>query len=308
MAGKIHTLTPRGELKSSEEKRFSAESEIQQLIAAHLELLAGEQIDPENPLRWILIRREMPIGDWAVDHLLIDQYARPTLVEVKRGDNPDNRRKVVGQMLDYAATAAEVWSRDELRQAFEKMVKDRDDDPYDELREFLKLGNEMEGDDFAGNFWEMVSTSLEANRLRLLFVADDIPNELERVVKFLNEQTRDNLEVLAVEIKQYLGESGQALVPRVIGQSKSRVRPKNFSKKCMCGCNRDTGGRFYPGDDGPFKATLDRVSKGVFVIGDIDLSYAADRCRQDTALHCGSYTSHMIIELASKQAEHRQQD
>ena len=222
MAGKIYTLTPQGELKSSEEKRFSAESEIQKLIADHPELLAGEQIDPENPLRWILIRREMPIEDWAVDHLLIDQYARPTLVEVKRGDNPDNRRKVVGQMLDYAATAAGVWSRDELRQAFEKMVKDRDDDPYDALREFLKPDNEMESDDFAGNFWEMVSTNLEANRLRLLFVADDIPDQLERVIKFLNQQM-PNIEVLAVEVKQYSGLSGDALVPdtlvpRVIGK------------------------------------------------------------------------------------------
>ena len=42
--------------------------------------------------------------------------------------------------------------------------------------------------------------------------------ELERVVKFLNEQTRDNLEVLAVEVKQYPGQFGDALVSRVIGQ------------------------------------------------------------------------------------------
>ena len=217
MAEKIYTLTPQGELKSLEEKQFSAEAKIQELIADHPELLAGEQIDPENPLRWILIRREMPIEDWAVDHLLIDQHARPTLVEVKRGDNPDNRRKVVGQMLDYAATAAGVWSRDELRQAFEKMAKDRDDDPYDELRDFLKPDHEMDGDDFAGDFWEMVSTNLEANRLRLLFVADDIPDQLERVVKFLNQQM-PNIEVLAVEVKRYSGPSGHTLVPRIIGK------------------------------------------------------------------------------------------
>lgn len=69
---------------------------------------------------------------------------------------------------------------------------------------------------------------MDANRLRLLFVADEIPNELERVVKFLNKQTRDNLEVLAVEVKQYPGQFGDALVSRVIGQvSEQRQRPSS---------------------------------------------------------------------------------
>ena len=53
--------------------------------------------------------------------------------------------------------------------------------------------------------------------LRLLFVADDIPDPLKRVVEFLNMQMRD-VEVLAVEIKQFHGTSTQTLVPRVIGR------------------------------------------------------------------------------------------
>ena len=50
-------------------------------------------------------------------------------------------------------------------------------------------------------------------------------------MSFLNEQTRDNIEVLAVEIKQFSGASAQTLVPRVIGltaaaPSKSAPRTK----------------------------------------------------------------------------------
>lgn len=299
MAEKIYIRDASGDLEPLTEERFETEELLQELIGLHPELLAGEQMRPENPLLWILIKREMPIDGWAVDHLLLDQDARPTLVEVKRGENREIRRNIVGQMLDYAATAATVWSQQNIREVFEESL----DDPDDVVRYLLP-----DDDSDIDAFWDRVAANLEANRLRLLFVADEIPAELERVVKFLNEQTQDNIEVLAVEIKQYLGESGHALVPRVIGQAKSHVRPKNVSNKCMCGCNRDTGRRFYPGDDGPFKATLDRVDKGNFVIEDIDLRYAAERCRQDPGLYCGSYSSHKIIELAEKQAEHRQQN
>jgi hypothetical protein len=54
-------------------------------------------------------------------------------------------------------------------------------------------------------FWAMVKTNLQAGRVRLIFVADVIPPELRRIVEFLNAQM-DPAEVLALEIKQYVGE------------------------------------------------------------------------------------------------------
>ena len=53
--------------------------------------------------------------------------------------------------------------------------------------------------------------------MRLIFVADEIPSELRRIVEFLNAQM-DPAEVLAVEIRQFAGEGLKALVPRVFGQ------------------------------------------------------------------------------------------
>lgn len=213
MAERIYIRNASGELEPLAEERFETEELLQELIGQHPELLAGDQMRPDDPLRWILVRREMPIEGWAVDHLLIDQHARPTLVEVKRGSNRQVRREIVGQMLDYAATAAGVWSERDLRQVFEETH----DEPDEVIGELLQSDDEPDVD----AFWEQVATNLEANRLRLLFVADEIPAELERVVRFLNEQTRDNLEVLAVEVKQYPGQFGQALVSRVIGQIES---------------------------------------------------------------------------------------
>ena len=214
MAERIYVRNGAGGLEPLEEKPFPSEDALQALLAEHPELLDGEQMRPGDPRRWILVTREQPIADtaggaprWSLDHLVIDQDATPTLVEVKRGANSEVRRAVVGQMLDYAAHAARVWTADELRRRFEER-------PHADERLADLLGDE-ESD--ADEFWDAVATNLSAGRLRLLFVADAIPDELAQVVEFLNRQMPD-VEVLAVEIKQFRGESTQTLVPRVIGR------------------------------------------------------------------------------------------
>ncbi len=217
MAERIYTRGERGRLEPLEEEAFSTEDELQALIAEHPELLDGEQIRPGDPRRWILITREQGIADtpdgsarWALDHLIVDQDAVPTLAEVKRGSNRELRRTIVGQLLEYAAHAAQTWTADELRRTFEES----NDDPDAVLAALLQVDDEPDAD----GFWENVATNLTARRLRLLFIADEIPDPLEQVVKFLNEQM-PRIEVLAVEIKQFRGESSQTLVPRVIGRT-----------------------------------------------------------------------------------------
>lgn len=214
MPERIYTWTEDRALEYLEETDFTTEDELQALIADHPELLDGEQIRPGDARRWILIKREKAIAQWSVDHLIVDQDAMPTLVEVKRGSNREVRRSIVGQMLEYAAHAAETWNVEELREAFELGTNEDGHDPNDKLA--VLLGTDGQPD--ADAFWKDVSTNLAARRLRLLFVADKIPDPLVQVVTFLNEQMPD-IEVLAVEVKRFRNESVQTVVPRVIGRT-----------------------------------------------------------------------------------------
>ncbi len=227
MAERIYTRARDGGLEPLEEEPFSTEDELQALIAEHPELLDGEQMRPGDPRRWILITREKGIAEtsdaaarWAIDHLIVDQDAVPTLVEVKRGSSPEIRRTIVGQMLEYAAHAAQTWTADELRQTFEESTKAQRLDPGEVFGKLLQADGESDAD----GFWQNVATNLTARRLRLLFVADDIPDPLERVVEFLNAQM-PSVEVLAVEIKQFRGKSTQTLVPRVLGRTANSPPP-----------------------------------------------------------------------------------
>ena len=221
MAERIFVMDGDGNLEPMNEQAFQFEHMLQELIADYPELLAGEQMDPGNPRRWILITREKGIAEsadtghrWSIDHVFIDQDAVPTLVEAKRGSNTEIRRAIVGQLLEYAAHAMITWNMSDLRSIFEQ----RNPDDHDALiAQLLGLGEEVDED----AFWDDVETNLKAKNIRLLFVADDIPDSLTRIVEFLNEQM-PRIEVLAVEIKQFKGETSQTLVPRVIGQLAAR--------------------------------------------------------------------------------------
>jgi hypothetical protein len=153
-----------------------------------------------------------------VDHLFLDQEGIPTIVEVKRGSDTRIRREVIGQMLDYAPNAVRFWPIETLRARFEQSCQTRnpEQDPSKALAEALAIDDGSEGGVAA--FWSQVKTNLRAGRIRMVFVADEIPLELARVVEFLNAQM-DPAEVLAVEVKQFTNDTLKTLVPRLVGQT-----------------------------------------------------------------------------------------
>jgi hypothetical protein len=162
-------------------------------------------------------------GDrWSLDHLFLDQDAVPTLIEVKRSTDTRLRREVVGQMLDYAANAMVYWPVQTIKAMFEARCAREGIDPLAQLGSFLENGEDT------AQFWAKVDTNLQAGRVRLVFLADVIPSELQRVVEFLNGQMR-SAEVLAVEVRRFEGPPGtefRTIVPRVVGRTAEADRRK----------------------------------------------------------------------------------
>lgn len=226
MPGSIFILQEDGRVIETRETPYNSEDLLQRLLADYPNLLAGDQINPAEPRRWLLVSREMRVsGDegadrGSLDHLFLDQEAVPTLVEVKRSENTQIRREVVGQMLDYAANGVAFWSVEEIRSRFAQTCGERNIDPDERLSEFLGANDGPE------DFWQRVKTNLQAGRIRLVFVADEIPPGLRRIVEFLNGQM-DPAEVLAIEIRQHIGEGLKALAPVLIGQTAVAQRAKS---------------------------------------------------------------------------------
>lgn len=230
MNRKIYLIQEGDTLQPMSEEPYLSEDRFQTLLEKYPDLLAGDQIDEIRPRRWLLVSREVGVpsednstGRWSLDHLFLDQDAIPTLVEVKRSSDTRIRREVVGQMLDYAANAVVYWSIETIQAKFEANCNSQGVDPTQLVAELVKADSDDEV--LVEAFWSQVKTNLQAGKVRLVFVADEIPSELRRIVEFLNTQM-DPAEVLAVEIKQYVGQGVQTLVPKVIGRTAGADRKK----------------------------------------------------------------------------------
>lgn len=263
MSGGIFILRDDREFLELTEKPYVSEDHLQDFIAKYPNLLAGDQIDPVNPRRWLLVSREFHVSSdesdvgW-LDHLFLDQDGIPTLIEVKRSSDTRIRREVVGQLLDYAANAVLHLPVETIRSRFE-MRCEREKRNADELLLDL-LGPEGDPE----TFWTQVQDNLRVGRVRLIFVADVIPIELRRIVEFLNRQMSP-AEVLAVEIRHYEGQGIRSLVPRIYGQTAEAERTKGGSKPVSRQWDEasffaDVGRRFSPAEVDLTRRILDWIS------------------------------------------------
>lgn len=198
---------------------FPSEADFQELIAQNPQLLSGDLLNPEEPIRWLLIDREVAIGDsedsggrWTVDHIFVDQHGTPTLVEVKRRSDSRLKRDVVGQVFNYVAFAAAFLSGGALRRLLEARF-DGDAEETDQIvRDFI--GEESSPE----RFWQEVGQRLKSGNVRAMIVADEIPFELRRVLEFMNEKM-DDVEFLGLELQLYSTAGYRTLVPRLVGRT-----------------------------------------------------------------------------------------
>ena len=220
------------DLEALEAKPYDSEDLLQTLLEKYPDLMAGEQVNSDSPRRWLLVKREMGVPDtnysgnrWSLDHLFLDQDGVPTLVEVKRASDTRARREVVAQMLDYAANALLHWPLERIQSDLEETCAANNRECDEAILTLMDASNDS-SEEQVDHFWQSVKTNMEAGRLRLVFLADEIHRDLLHIVEFLNRQMNP-CEVIAVELKQYVGQGLRTLVPRVIGQSVDAQRRKS---------------------------------------------------------------------------------
>jgi hypothetical protein len=211
------------------EQRYEAESVLQALIADHPQILGEDETGQGS--EWLLVTREAGITDqsegadrWSLDHLFLDRGGVPTLVEVKRSRDTRARREVVAQMLEYAANGPVFWNVELLRTWFEAECERQGIEPQARLEGFGVADPDA--------YWETVKTNLAAERIRLVFVADEISPELRNILEFLNRQMSET-EVFAIEVKQYVDADGerQTIVPQVIGRTEAAKAAKSGARR-----------------------------------------------------------------------------
>jgi hypothetical protein len=201
--------------------------EIQALLEKNLDLIPGDQINPENPRRWLLIKREMPVPDpstgadrWSIDFFMVDQDAVPTFVECKRFADTRSRREIVGQMFEYAANGHYYWTSDIIRNHAEETASKKGQSLEDSLR-----GLHTANEESIEIFFSRIQENLREGQLRIVFFLEESPMELRSVVDFLNRQM-ERSEVLLVEARQYELHKQRVVAPMLFGYTEQARQVK----------------------------------------------------------------------------------
>jgi len=203
------------------------EDALQTLLSRYPQLLSGSQIAPDSDdaPRFFLLRREMPVGSWSLDHLYVDQLGVLTLVETKLIQNPESRREVIGQIVEYAANAADRWGDGKTRQFASDYYSSKGKTLEDELETFFGASYEEDA------FWDQIERNLQAGNIRLVIASDTLRPEVIKMIEYLNGEM-SNADVLGLELRCYgSGDDEYVLAPRVVGQSVTVAERKAVSKQ-----------------------------------------------------------------------------
>jgi hypothetical protein len=193
---------------------------LQELIADHPELIPGDDINPSDPPRFLVVRSEAGVTAGSMDILLVDQRGIPTVVETKLIDNREIRRSVLAQGVEYLAHLKTEWTAqrmmDEGRAYWRARNGDLDSQAVD------RLGIMLDSD-----FLERIDSNIGSNRMRLIIASDEIPPELKQIIEFLNDASE--FDIYGIEVQLFSGRdrNRKILAPRLVGLTETARERKS---------------------------------------------------------------------------------
>lgn len=220
------------------------EAEIQALVQQHPLCLPIAEIDPVfvNP---VPICTELATDAGFIDNLLVTASGLPVLVECKLWRNPEGRREVVGQILDYAKELSR-WSSADLQREVSRRLKR----PGNPLLDLVRAAY-PELDEAAFN--DALTTNLRRGRFLLLIVGDGIREGVEAIADYLQAHAGLHFSLGLVEMPIYAMPDGSRLVaPRVLARTLVLTRtvlelPQGMTVRD--GADDATDKEIYPGQE-----------------------------------------------------------
>lgn len=191
------------------------ESFYQELLFQHPLLLPVDDIEPLfAPL--LPLAREVRTPAGPIDILYVSPEGYLTLVETKLWRNPDSRRSVVAQIIDYA-TAMSKWTYEELRDA---VKRSGGEDP-------LVVAARVQADLDEARFIDTVSRNLSKGRFLLLIVGDGIQEGVEHLADTMSRSPNLGFSLALVELALFRPSDAEQplfVQPRILARTREVVR------------------------------------------------------------------------------------
>ncbi|MBL6459376.1 hypothetical protein JMJ55_29090 [Belnapia sp. T6] len=187
------------------------EAWLRDFLLRHPEALPAAEIDPAyaNP---IPVCRELATPAGPMDALFVNRHGALTIVECKLWRNPQARREVVGQILDYAKELAR-WHYEDLQREVSRSLRRGGN-------ALFNLVADRAPDVDEAVFVDAVGRNLRSGRFLLLVAGDGIREGTEGIVQFMHGHSGMRFAFGLVEMAGYELPGGQLLVqPRVLART-----------------------------------------------------------------------------------------
>jgi hypothetical protein len=186
------------------------EAYIEKLIFDHPEILPIGEIDTAyiNP---VPICTQLSTKAGTLDILLLTPAGRIVIIEAKLWRNPEAKRTVVAQILDYAAELSR-WTYEDLEREVSRRRGSKTS-----LFKLVSDNSELLDE---ADFFDELSRSLRLGRFLLLVCGDGIREGLGNISEFLENYTTLDFTFGLVELAIYADRAGTRFIdPRVIARS-----------------------------------------------------------------------------------------
>jgi hypothetical protein len=199
---------------------------IQLLVSRYPNLLPIEQIEPAlTPA--ISICMELPLASGSVDNLYATPDGDLIVGETKLYRNPEARREVVAQIIDYAKDLSAL-SYEKLNEAIRKAEAPDGKGGRPSAGLFETVASFVGGQELVEErFIDAVSRNLERGRFLLLVIGDGIQRGTENIAAFLQQHagmhfTFGLVELAVFELPNEMG--GYLVQPRILARTKNIAR------------------------------------------------------------------------------------
>lgn len=171
---------------------------IQNLVDKHPSVLPISSIEPAFQSA-VSCCMEMPLRSGFLDNLLVTPFGDLILVECKLWLNPESRRKVIAQVIDYAKDLQNLDFED-LESSIATARGSAKFNLFKHVCECDEL-NHAELDE--AEFIDRVSRNLRRGRFLLLIVGDGITENLVSMTEFLQQHTGLHFALALVQLAVY---------------------------------------------------------------------------------------------------------
>ena len=188
-----------------------AESDIHELLYRFPGALPIAAIDASYKDA-VPVCRELYTRAGYIDALYVNSLGRLMIAEFKLWRNPQARREVIGQILDYAKELAS-WRYADLQREVSRALKRTGNVLYDLVRAHAPAVSEAE-------FVDNVTRHLKRGEFLLLIVGDGIREDVEDIVGFVQRHSGLHFNLALVEAALYRDGTTHIIVqPRVLART-----------------------------------------------------------------------------------------